>query len=527
MQGTITIIQNLSFTNLDLLTVGGTIAAIALLGFVVYIRNTKSITGIGFLLFCAVTMLWSFFNYISYQTNEPMLTVWYLRIVLFLGLWHAFTFFNFFYIFPEDTKQFPSWYTRVLLPYVILLSCFILSKGVVSGYSINGITGKAEPIIASGISIFFLTALSLLIASFVIFIKKFLFKQKGERGAYGLILIGAGITFAGLITCNLVLPAVLEITRFIPLGAVTLFPFCVFTAYAIFKHKAFKVNNIVAPIFAFFLCMATFVEIIFAENYGAFLLRVGIFMFVLLISIQFIKNIFKLEEANEQKSEFISFASHEIRTPITVMRGYASLMVDQDDASISPEMKQLAKKILISGNDVIALISQYLNKSKMELGQIKYSMTVFDMTQLVIETVSGFILHAEERKLTLISEIDTSFTYKVKGDQGKLKEVIGNLIDNSLKYTPNGSVTISLYKEKGDIIVKIQDTGVGISKETLPFLFKEFSRADTKKVNILGTGLGLYLAKTFVEAQKGKVWAESEGEGKGSQFYITLPEVVV
>ncbi len=106
-----------------------------------------------------------------------------------------------------------------------------------------------------------------------------------------------------------------------------------------------------------------------------------------------------------------------------------------------------------------------------------------------------------------------------------MKEVIGNIIDNSIKYTPSGSVGVSISREANKVLVKISDTGVGISRETLPLLFKKFSRAtDASKQNILGTGLGLYLAYEFITAHKGKIWAESDGEGKGSRFIVEVPE---
>ena len=100
-----------------------------------------------------------------------------------------------------------------------------------------------------------------------------------------------------------------------------------------------------------------------------------------------------------------------------------------------------------------------------------------------------------------------------------------NILDNAIKYTPEGTVDVSVTNAKRKVLIVIKDTGVGIDAETIPVLFKEFSRADLQKVNILGTGLGLYLAKVFTEANKGRIWAESDGKNQGSQFYIEFPEV--
>lgn len=520
-----TIIQNLSFSNLDLLSVGITIAAIALLGFVAYINNTKSITNVAFVLFCLVTVLWSFVNYISYQVQSPDAILWFTRIVIFLGLWHSFTFFNFFYVFPLEKITYPWWYKRILLPYVVFVSVLTLSPFVFSGLesvATNGSVSKA--VVENGIIVFIVTVVVLLFESIVIFVRKILASTHAEKKPYIIILTGTIITFVLLFMFNMILPTVFSNVRFIPLGALSMFPFAICTAYAIHRHRTFKIRNIASAVFAFLLSVTAFVEIIFASSLDTLLLRVGIFLFTLLVSIQFIKNIFKLELANDQKSEFISFASHEIRTPITVMKGYADLMLDEDDGEISQKNRDLAKKIMVAGSDVISLISQYLNKSKMELGQLQYNFSVFDMTLVVKEVVANFKINAEQRGLRL-EFLEVGGALFVNGDQGKLKEVIGNIIDNSLKYTPQGEVKVSVTEDNGKVLISVKDTGVGMSKETIPLLFKEFGRADNEKVNILGTGLGLYLAKTFIDAHKGHVWAESEGEGKGSQFYIELPKV--
>jgi len=112
-----------------------------------------------------------------------------------------------------------------------------------------------------------------------------------------------------------------------------------------------------------------------------------------------------------------------------------------------------------------------------------------------------------------------------EADEPKLREVIGNLVDNSIKYTKAGGITLEIEKRNGMARVIVADTGVGIAHETTPHLFKKFSRADAQKMNLRGTGLGLFLAKTFIEGMGGKIWAESDGLDKGSRFIIELHTV--
>ena len=116
-------------------------------------------------------------------------------------------------------------------------------------------------------------------------------------------------------------------------------------------------------------------------------------------------------------------------------------------------------------------------------------------------------------------------TCLVNADKGKIKEVISNLIDNATKYTKKGGISIKLEKVGAEKCrISVSDNGIGIPKEVMPKLFEKFSRAeDASKTNIMGTGLGLYVAKSIIEQHKGRIWAESEGEGKGSTFTVTIP----
>ena len=522
----ISLIKNLPFLNIDLLTVGITTAAIAVLGFVVYINNRKSITNKSFFLFCVVTVLWSFFNFVNYKIAQPELVLWLIRIVIFLGVWHSFLFFQFFYVFPEEQKIFPWWYKSLLTPYVIFVSLFTLTPFVFSGIEqLSSDDLVSKPIVEKGMIVFVATVISLLLVSIFIFIKKNRNTKEDERKQNRLILIGTIFTFTLIFTFNLILPIIFLNVRFVPFGALFVFPFIIFTAYAIYKHKLFNIKNLTSSILAFFLCLITFIEIIFADSFNLIIFRISIFILVLVISIQFIKNIFNLEAANNQKSEFMSFAAHEIRTPLTVIKGYASLILEGDLGEINKKAKDAVQKIMISSNHVITLIAQYLNKSKMELGQLSYFPVVFDMGKLIKDTAQNFKVNAEQKGIALTAEVNSSLIYNVKADEGKIREVIGNIIDNAIKYTDKGWVVVSVTKKDSKVLVKIADTGVGIPKKTMPKLFKKFSKAGIGKINLLGTGLGLFLAKTFVEAQKGRVWAESKGQDKGSQFYVELPQV--
>lgn len=530
--------QNISIVNLDLLSVGITVAAIALLGFIVYISNTKSYTNISFLLFCGVTMLWSFFNYISYQTKDPEVYLHLWKIVILLGFWHSFSFFSFLYIFPKEKVKFPFWYTLILVPYIVVFSLWAGIGNLVFS-SVHMINGVPTPIVEKGILSFLIIVVLLIVSSFTFLIRRILQAKKGDKKPYVLILTGAILTFALLFTFNLILPAVFEVTRFIPLGAITIFPFSLFTAYAIFKHKTFKVKNLGSTLMAFLLCVATFVEVIFAENTGQLFLRVGIFLFVLLISIQFIKNIFalektkdSLEEANVKlqsldklKSEFISLASHQLRSPLTVIKGYASTLTDGIVGELAPKQSEIVRHIYTAAQGLASVVEDFLNVTKIEQGGMKYVFAPTDLKTIVKDLASDMKIAAEDKHLTFSSLVDETGEYMMQADNVKLKQVFLNLIDNSIKYTKEGFVKVSLSENKNNktIIFSVSDSGVGVSEETKAKLFTKFARGEGGVLNGGGSGLGLYLAKEIVKAHNGQITIDSEGLGKGATFSVVLP----
>ncbi|MEI7480570.1 MAG: HAMP domain-containing sensor histidine kinase, partial [bacterium] len=158
-----------------------------------------------------------------------------------------------------------------------------------------------------------------------------------------------------------------------------------------------------------------------------------------------------------------------------------------------------------------------------EQGQMRYFMKDFDLRDLTNEVVKELKGNIQKNGLELRCNIPHGY-FLVHDDKAKLKQVLMNLVDNANKYTQTGYIEIGLSKTADNkVVFYVKDSGVGISKETMPLLFQKFSRAkDAGKVNILGTGLGLYVAKKMIEAQNGRIWAESDGEGKGSQFYVEL-----
>jgi signal transduction histidine kinase len=231
----------------------------------------------------------------------------------------------------------------------------------------------------------------------------------------------------------------------------------------------------------------------------------------------------RLLELDKQKSEFVSLASHQLRGPITAINGYASMLNEGDYGQVPVSAMEILGRIQKSSHDMAVLITDYLDVTRIELGKVKYQPERFSFRDLVSEVEKELAPNVPQGKVTLNVEegADPRFVF---ADRTKVKQVIMNLVDNAVKYTPHGEVRATLTRREGYARFEVKDNGVGINPESLPHLFQKFSRAkNASKTNIKGTGLGLYIAKTIADYHRGHLTAQSEGEGKGSTFIFELP----
>jgi signal transduction histidine kinase len=231
----------------------------------------------------------------------------------------------------------------------------------------------------------------------------------------------------------------------------------------------------------------------------------------------------KLKSLDAMKSEFVSLATHQIRGPLAAIKGYVSLMEEGDYGEVPQTFREPLDTVFKSTDSLSKMVTDFLDVSRLDLGQMKYEFSDFDFRDLANEVIKELSPGIKAKGLDLKIKI-TDSSCPIKADRVKLKQVLNNLVDNSTKYTKQGFMEISVENKGGKTLFAVKDSGVGISEKTMAVLFQRFSRAkNANDTNILGTGLGLYVAKKMTEANNGRVWAESEGEGKGAQFYVELP----
>jgi signal transduction histidine kinase len=240
-----------------------------------------------------------------------------------------------------------------------------------------------------------------------------------------------------------------------------------------------------------------------------------------------------LEIANDQlkvldkmKSEFVSIASHQLRSPLTAIRGYASMLIEGSFGPVPDKAKDAVERIAEASRFMASSVEDYLNVSRIQAGNMKYEYSDFNLRDLASRVADDTRQIAMKKGLLLTFKTDMHKTGIVHADIGKTRQIIDNLINNSLKYTPKGSIEVLVRDEEKTkkIFVEIKDTGIGMSSKTIENIFGKFKRAENaNEVNVTGTGLGLYIAKKMAQEMKGDVTAYSDGEGKGSLFRIELP----
>jgi signal transduction histidine kinase len=230
----------------------------------------------------------------------------------------------------------------------------------------------------------------------------------------------------------------------------------------------------------------------------------------------------KIKEVDQMKDEFISMASHELRTPITIIKGYASMVLEQSEG-LSEQSKGDINIINVSADRLSTLIEDMLNVSRIEQGRMKFDLKPMDASLIVDETVKEIKIQADQKNLAFSYSPEPNLVSNIKIDKDKFKQVLINLIGNSIKYTPSGSVEVKALNREKNLIILIKDTGIGMSAKEREHLFEKFYRVKNKKTEeISGTGLGLWITKQIVELMEGTISVDSM-ENVGTQITLEFP----
>jgi len=230
----------------------------------------------------------------------------------------------------------------------------------------------------------------------------------------------------------------------------------------------------------------------------------------------------RLKEVSALKDEFVYLASHELRTPLTAIGGSLSTISDGYAGKINKKAKEFIEGAYNENQRLIRLVNNLLNISRIEGGRLKFEIKKFDLSSIVQGIIESLKSQAEEKKIELV--FNTEKELILNTDEDKIREILVNLIGNAIKFTDEGRVAVTVWKQSKIIIVSVEDTGRGILPEDQPKLFRKFERLDHAKTGKRkgGTGLGLYICRNLIDGIGGEIWIESQ-HGKGSTFFFALP----
>lgn len=231
----------------------------------------------------------------------------------------------------------------------------------------------------------------------------------------------------------------------------------------------------------------------------------------------------KLKSLDRLKTEFLSLASHQLRSPLTAIKGYASMLIEESFGKLADKQEVAVRRVYASAEGLTNIVEDLLNVSKIEQGGMKYEFVDTDLIKIVSDLYEEMKIPAGLKNLEFTIDVSKEGVIMAKVDPVKLKQVFLNIVDNSIKYTPKGFIKMSLYKENNNAVFNISDNGIGMSAETIQTIFDKFTRGEGKKVNTGGSGLGMYLANQIVKAHNGRIEIISEGVGKGSTFKVIIP----
>ncbi|RMD59210.1 sensor histidine kinase [Candidatus Parcubacteria bacterium] len=253
------------------------------------------------------------------------------------------------------------------------------------------------------------------------------------------------------------------------------------------------------------------------------------------------KNVAENRAIQKAKTDFISLASHQLRTPLSIIKWYIDFIIGGDAGDLTPEQRRYLKEVYFANERLIELVNNLLDVSRIDLGTFAIEPELADLLAIADSAISFLQRNIKEKQITLIKDYHP--VPKINLDKRLMQVVFYNILSNAVKYTPTGGkIKISIKPVEDRVLIKISDTGYGIPKEYHPKIFSKLFRADNiKRIESIGTGLGLYIVKAIIEKSGGKIWFESpsldlllenigkdgrlkpEDKNRGTTFFITIP----
>jgi len=520
-------------------------AGVALLvsAYVLWNKRTRA----GYFLFAlsvvfAVWVTLALLIWLEFDKNTFLITAWSV-----FGLLTASIFFLtqlFAHAFFTSNAPFPKWmailWSLLLLPIIVLTPTYYN----VSGVDIRDCVAVENQLFTNYYYALGLIAMLLTVISAYPSLRRTSQKIEQEsRSAKWIVFMGVELFLiaflsTGALASYLVDSGLISDFGLEQYGVATMAVFIGILAYATVRYHAFNLKLLAAQALVFSLVILIAAEFLFVTSYinkvlvGLTLGLAVVFGYLLVRSVkqevrqrELIEQQEKeLEVANKQQENLLHFISHEIKGYLTKSEAGFAAIVEGDYGTVSETLKGMAGSALADVRKGVRTVMEILDASNMRKGTIGYNMQPFDVKKAITDVVNHLKPGADEKHLTIALDLPEG-QCMLRGDAEKIRQhVLRNLIDNAVKYTPKGTIRVELRQKDGTIRFAVEDNGVGITPEDMKKLFTEGGHgAESIKINVHSTGYGLFIAKQVVETHKGKIWAESAGDGKGSKFIVDFP----
>ena len=518
---------------LETILVSVIVLASAFLGFSVYFKNKKELINRYFLIISLLSAIWISAAYLSefFILIDPPLTIFLSKITYASVIWWVIFLLFFVLVFPQkkkiiSAKLFKGLFISVgiVLSSLILFTSLLVENIKIQPWGFDVVYGKIFPLFATFATLLMIIALINFIESYI--------KVKGfQREQLKYFFLGFGIFLIALIFFNVGFLIFTGAEKYYRFGNYSAIFFLGFTAYAIAARQLFDIRVILSEILVGVIAIILFIQMMVAGPVWLKILNGSVFILFCLFGYFLVKSVIReielrqeVEKLSSAKSEFISIASHQLRTPLTTIKGYISMMLEKSYGQPPDKMEKPLENIYASNERLIKLVNDLLNLSRLEAGKIEFNPELTSLEELVSGIIKDLRINIEKKGLDIKIVKPSEPLPKIMLDQDKIRQVILNIVDNAVKYTREGGITIKLEKLNSEEQIKVSDTGEGMDEKEIQSLFRVFSRATAGiQLHTEGAGIGLYIARQFVEMHGGKIWAESPGKRKGSTFIVQLP----
>ncbi len=513
-----------------------------LMGIFVFWQGKKELPNQILLLITSVFSFWTFLDSVFWASNrsDVIMFVWSLQILV-EPLVHAGCLYL---IYVLVNKKDAPFFTKVIAGLLYLpLIIFVPTAYSLSGFDLTACLSTEGPV-----ALYYTYSIEIIFTLWIIVfcVRKYkTITEKEKRKeilslASGILLLLFAFSFGNIIS------SFSENWNYAQIGLFAMPVFIGLLAYSIVKFKTFNIKLLAAQALVIGMVILIGSEFFFITNPINRILTAITLVLVTIFGLWLAKSVKteveqkeqlevfnrqladsneKLKELDKAKSEFLSIASHQLRTPLAGIKGYLSMVLDGDFGPVPEKIKPIVAGVFDSSNRMTRLVSTFLNVSRIESGRFQLDKIKFSLVELVQDAAKELMSAAANKDLALTVKIPHTAVPDVFADKDKIKDVLLNLIDNAIKYTPKGSITVVLEQTAlGQLRVTVRDTGVGIDPHEAGKLFAKFVRGEgIASVDTTGSGLGLFIAKKIVEAHGGRIWDESDGKNKGSRFIFELP----